>query len=190
MFASWNSKQAQEPHSQGNSREVDALRAQLNRVDPANRSVAFRNFVDQDVGRRAECIDKVLSELRDLGRVMNIETVMTGRAGARSPTSVTIVEFGSRHDRENALKALSAKVLKDSTGASLKVTPAKTMAQQERNGKLLFAKRLVGDAAGEGKNVAIDWGEREIKVDGVPAFRQDRQGSSGTFLPPFGDLRF
>ena len=72
-------------------------------------------------------------------------------------------------------------------GQKLKVKAALTQTNKERNWALRKAEELLKGAASQ-KAVKLEWAERLVKVDGVPAFVQDKVELRGCFQPPFANL--
>ena len=118
------------------------------------------------------------------------ETICRGKGDARVPTKVTVVEFKNNADREKALTLLTDKQLKDKTGASIVCKRAKTASQRDRNFKLQKAEEEVKKLCKSSQTVKIEWKDRQILCNGVPAFIQNKDDSSGIFLPPFEKIQW
>ena len=83
-----------------------------------------------------------------------------------------------------------------SAGVKITIKPALTKINSQRNtalrkaGDILKALAQKGDRRTSGKEIKVNLNqERNVTVDGVPAFSQDPTDLRGSFLPPFNDLR-
>ena len=107
-----------------------------------------------------------------------------------------IVAFPSNSIRESVLKKVENKTFKDPSGNELKIDCAKTEFQSSRNAVLRRVMDVLKkDARCKADDVKIEWRmpdaknkDREVQVDGVIAFRQLVDDSSGCFLGSFSDL--
>jgi len=163
--------------------EFKALRAQLHRLDPAQKSVAFRGFVDTDLGQRVLCIKEILREIPGCPPVCHYDHILKGRPGERQPTGVTVCEFGNSAQREQVFNQLKDKILKDNQGGTIMCKRAQTTLQRDRNTKLHKACDEVKKRNADAK---IDFMSRRVMLPGdVPVYAQDKDGLGGRFLPPF-----
>ena len=107
-----------------------------------------------------------------------------------------IVTFQSNSLREIVFKKVQNKPFYDLSRNELKIDRAKTALQLSRNSVLRRAADVLKkDARCKNQDVQIEWllkdskdKAREIHVDGMPAFRQLIDDSSGNFLGSFSDL--
>ena len=78
-----------------------------------------------------------------------------------------------------------------SGGVKVTIKPALTKINSQRNWALRKAGDILkGDRRTSGKETKVNLNqERNVTVDGVPAFSQDPTDLRGSFLPPFNDLR-
>ena len=122
----------EEGNNLGKSSDMKSLRFQLDRLDPANKSLAFSGFTDDNLQERMKSLEDHFRKLKEFPVVSNFETVHKAKKEVRKPTKVTLVEFKSNSDRERALSLLQNKDLKDSTGSVMTVKRAKIAFQRER----------------------------------------------------------
>ena len=172
----------------GSSQEVRAWHLQLDRLDPANKSLAFHGICDINLARRTLKLEAILVETTGCPKPVCVEHVHKGKQGERSPTKVSLIEFRNRSDRELALQLLTGKVLQDDTGAHLACKRARTNMQRQRNDELVKANDALKLRCQKGEKVEIDWKERRVLVSDMPAFVQSRETVEGSFLPPFIDV--
>jgi len=177
--------------------QMDFLRQSMSKLDPAKRSLAFRNFADNDLTTRVASIDACLAEIGGgSAERMSVEHIYKGEEGKRTPAGLTIIEFRNHDIREHVLKTFndSESSFKDRCGNKIEVSRAKTAAQRQRNSALKNAKSAIEKhAAGIGKSVVIDWQipdskDRSVSVDGVIAFKQIVSEACGTFVGQFTGL--
>ena len=88
------------------SSEISFLQQQVNRLDPANRSLAFTGFKSTSANGRNALIQNFLTTTSSDPRVLNIEHIWKGPPGDRSMSSLSIVELSCRNEREALLKQL------------------------------------------------------------------------------------
>ena len=146
------------------------------------------------VGDRVSSIDKMSG---DIGiKYQSVDHVYKGKSGQRSLSDMCIVEFSSNEDRERALQLANKKSWKDSAAGDLKIDRAKTKFQIHRNNFLRKAEEtLRKQNENKNKRIEIIWKkdetgnkDREVLVDGIPAFRQKISDFQGDFLSPFSNL--
>ena len=172
----------------GSSQEVKSLHLQLDRLDPANKSLAFHGICDINLVRRTLKLEAILSEVVGCPKPVCVEHVHKGKQGERSPTKVSLVEFRNRTDRELALQLLTGKTFQDDTGAQLARKRARTNMQRQRNDRLVKANGALKLRCQQGEKVEIDWKDRRVLVSNTPAYIQSRDTVEGNFLPPFVDV--
>ena len=161
---------------------------QLNRLDPANRSLAVHGFVDKDLSARVSCLEDCMNNVIDCPAHVGIEHVHKGKKGSREVTHVSLIEFRSNADREKAFEVLSSEVVKDEKDGSLMFKRARSSVQKQRNDFLVKACDLIKKKAPAGKEVKIDWKNRKVLCQGEDAFIQDRELSGGSFANSFQGL--
>ena len=174
----------------------------MNRLDPCNKCISFKNFQTQSAPERNICIQKYLEEVLGNPRVQSIEHISGWIDGVRKMTPVSIVEFASRSVREDVLKLATEKPsFRDNTGAVLTAQRAKSAVQRKRNAALGQAFDLLKKhEAAKGKTVELAWkieglepkdkGLRGVKVCDTIVFRQELGDMSGIFSAPFQTLQF
>ena len=173
------------------SPEVNFLKKQVSRLDPANKAIRILGLKATSVKERTDFLDKILKEAGLPS--CSLEHIYKGPASNRVLTDICLAEFSSNSIRETALNVLGKKGLKDPSGNELKIDRAKTAIQIQRNNHLRKALDILKkDTSCVGKTVEIIWQQedkkdksREVWVDKVPAFRQTSDDLSGSFLPPF-----
>ena len=170
------------------SPDLQALYSQLNRLDPANKSLAIHGFGDNDLRSRVDYLNKVLRDNPGTCLPVRFEHVHKGKRDERVPTKVSLIEFGSNADREAVFKILQGLDLKDNSGAKVTCKRAKTVLQKQRNDSLVKAEGLIKSKAESGATVKIEWEKREVSCNGVTAFSQFRESASGNFKAPFHEL--
>ena len=170
--------------------QLQALRVQLNRLDPATKTLAIHGIEDTNLARRTKSLEEMFAGIPECPVIMAIDHIHKGKRDERIPTKVSLIEFRSNGDREKALKKLEDRDLKDSTGSKLTAKRARTNLQKQRNDLLIKAESLIKVKHRQLDEVKINWRESQVVVKNVPAFCQDKEGSSGSFLPPFTDLVF
>ena len=88
-----------------NSSHVNWLQDQVNRLDPANKSLCFKGFKEEDPAKRQKKIQDFL-KTSGVKENVNIEHLFKYRDGVKSILPISIVEFGSRgdfHARQNRI---------------------------------------------------------------------------------------
>ena len=172
----------------GGTGDSKALHAQLDRLDPANRSLAFYGICDINLERRTRKLEAILTEAVGCPKCIGIDHIHKGKRDERTPTKVSIVEFRNRSDREVAFRLLSGKQLTDDTEAKVSCKRARTGLQKQRNDKLIKANDVLKQNCVSQDLVQIDWKERRVLVNATPAFVQGQETAEGSFLPPFVNL--
>ena len=170
------------------SPDLQALYNQLNRLDPANKSLAIHGFGDNDLRSRVDYLNKILRDNRGTCLPVRIEHVHKGKRDERVPTKVSLIEFGSNADRETVFKIFQGLELTDNSGAKVVCKRAKTALQKQRNDNLIKAEGLIKAKALSGATVKIEWEKREVNCNGETAFSQCRDSASGEFKAPFQAL--
>ena len=99
--------------------EFKILYSQLNRLDPANRSLAVHGFVDINLSSRSQSLQKIMDEKTGCPRSLGIDHIHRGKRDDRQPTKVSIIEFRNNADREQAFKLMQDSDFKDGTGAKI-----------------------------------------------------------------------
>jgi len=175
--------------------ETKWLQMQVNRLDPANKSLCFRDFTTTDAAKRVAAIEATLANLNVDSGIRRIEHIWTGPRDKRVMSTNTIVELSSRDLRESCLKQLNednSKMVSAEVGP-ITVGRAKTSLQMNRNSGLYRVEKLLKeDPKNKGKSVAIIWQiesskNRGVSIDGALAFVQCSSDISGKFLAPFED---
>ena len=174
--------------------EVDFLRQQVDKFDPANRSIRLRGLKQKSLNERKGSIDEIL---KDLGiPAIHQDHIFKGPKDKREITDVAVIEFPSRNVREEVLKEFNKKSRGDSTIGILNADRAETQLQLKRNYALREAlKNLKADSRSKNKDIQIVWKKtdskekiREVIMNGTPVFSQAINVMVGNFLPPFRDL--
>ena len=89
------------------SLEVTWLHSQVGRLDPANKSLCFKDFPDDDLRVRTSRINQILESLGAKAQILNGDHIWKGSPGQRVVSGMSIVELSSRQARGEALKALT-----------------------------------------------------------------------------------
>ena len=170
----------------GNSKHVQVLRRQLDRLDPAHKCLKIQGFADANLAGRVARIQEIVTGIPGFPSVVSCETIHKGKRDARVPTHMTLVEFQSNRDREKEFVLLEGKSMTDTSGAALVSKRAQTEMQRERNMKLQKAEEEIKKKTSE--TVKIEWKERQVLCKDVPAFIQNKDDSGGKFFAPFLEL--
>ena len=94
------------------------MQQQVDRLDPAHRSVSFLKIKSTDAAARVRMIEQFLTEhFGNIAHKVSIENIFKGPYTSRSLTEVTVCEFPSKSVREQVLGQIREKNLhvKDST---------------------------------------------------------------------------
>ena len=119
---------------------------------------------------------------------MHFDHIHRGKAGERSVTKVSLVEFRCNADREKAFELTKGLDFKDGSGAKLGCKRARTNLQKQRNDALIGAEKALKEKLGIPGDVKIDWENRRVVSKGEPAFEQKRGEASGIYLSQFVTL--
>ena len=176
--------------------QMNWMSQQINRLDPANKSLALKGFTEMDVHKRNFMIEEILANVCSKTDIQSIEHIGKGPKNDRSLSGVSVVELSSRFVRETCLTKLQEdnSVLKKPALSMLSVARAKTAVQKKRNDALHRASDVLKkDDRSKNKSVTITWKtegtkDRAVLVDGVQVFLQKATDLSGSFLPPFQDV--
>ena len=133
----------------GNNKQVQVLRKQLDRLDPAHKCLKLQGFVDANLASRVARIKEIVSGVAGFPDVVSCDTIHKGKRDARVPTHMTLIEFQSNSDREKALVLLEGKNMTDSSGAVLVSKRAQTEIQRDRNIKLQKAEEMINKETNE-----------------------------------------
>ena len=175
--------------------QVSWMQQQVNRLDPANKSLAFKEFSEFDGPRRTAAIEKFFYNIDLKNVIVNIDHIYSGPPGQRVMSPVSVVELPSRALRETSLKKLEGhSILTSANVGSVSVARAKTSVQLKRNGALQQAcEKLKKDSRCKDKSVEIVWQmegkkDRGVKVGDQIAFLQISTDLTGKYNVPFNDL--
>ena len=179
---------------EGDSDDLKLMRQQIMKLDPANRSIRCRGFKSENLTARLASIQAILDTLGV--KYASAEHIFKGPSGQRTATDMCIIEFSSNSVREQILKELLKKTVKDDTNAVIVFDRAKTTMQLQRNAALRRAMdTLKKHRQYSDRDIKIFWKKensndkrREVHVDGIPAFLQNIDDLSGTFVAPFNFL--
>ena len=117
----------------------------------------------------------------------------TGLYSDRKLSGASFAEFGSAEDAREALKAMTADIMK-ANGTIIAVKPARSKLNGKRNFSIRKAEELIKDHnRAKDQEVKIEWktamaGVRHVTVNGDIAFNQGKNDVGGTFSGPFADL--
>ena len=166
--------------------KVEALWRTLDRQDPAHNKVAFKGFLDT-VGveqRVAELEHFFVSKFPHLGKP-TFQVVRKGPRENRVLAHVVLADVGSPEKAQEVTKQLRGQAV--TLGSStLKVAPALTELNKQRNNNLREAAKLLEK---EGGSVEVKWGnDREVQVNNQVAYKQERTGVDGAFVGSFAHL--
>ena len=172
------------------------MRDDLDRLDPAWKSLCFSGFTTTDKKKRSNIINTFFeTHFKDFVSLITIQHISKGPYNDRKMTSMSLVELPNRIIKDQILKMINDQNLQlNSQGETVKITYAKTKRQLLRNSCVRRAEQLIKESGiSTGKNVVSDWkagkGKQTISVDGKEAFIQDASDSSGHFLPPHTFLK-
>ena len=178
------------------SSQLTWMQQQIQKLDPANKSLCFKGFKESKEEVRCSKIEEFLDSLGLKNEIKNIDHQYKFDQGNRSILPVSIVEVSCRSVRESVLKKIDDKKFNDGNGGIVEVQRAKTSLQLKRNASLAKAcDKLKGNDSCKGKSVEIAWKiegsrDRGVKVDGNLMFKQSPADLVGSFLAPFEDLAF
>ena len=174
--------------------QINFLRQQLSRLDPAHKSICMRGFGDNDGESRTKTIEQMLLSKVAHIKASRVEHVYIGTGAERKISNMTIVEFATNALREQVLKKTSETHIEDAQGHVITVARAKTAAQLHRNGAMRRALKMIkSHAAARGREPQINWKvenskDRTIEVDNTIVFSQSPNDIGGIFRGPFSNL--
>ena len=182
------------------SSRIDWLQDQLNRLDPANRSLSFSGFTSTSAAGRRANVEKFLqSVMVESVPICQVEHIFRGPSGDRKMSDLSIVELPSRAVREQVLKKVQDRhkgIMLEDDQNQVSVKRAKTAWQLKRNANLKqVVDRLKKDGKLQGKEPVIAWQlegtkDRAVKVGDVVAFLQKPTDACGIFLAPYQNVVF
>ena len=79
--------------------DIGWMQQQIAKLDPVNRSLAFREFHSKATEARTKCAEDFLNQIGLKNQIRNIEHVYTGPTDNRVMSSVAIVELAPRSVR-------------------------------------------------------------------------------------------
>ena len=176
---------------------VKYLQTQLDKLDPARKSLAFTKFKGEDPTKRSSEIRAFLdANLAAFSERVSIDHIFKGPAGSRKLSPVSLVVFDSLAQKEAALKEINTRNLRMvGENGDVVVRFAKTKRQMHRNWAVNKAAELIqADARTTTKTVTINWktgtdkGKRQVQVDHVTMFEQNADDASGRFLGDYKHL--
>ena len=168
---------------------MQALTLQLDRLDPAKKCLAIHGIVDVNLDVRTKHLEKLFADVPGCPIPLSIDHVHKGKAGERTPTKVSLVEFRSNTDREKAFNLVKDLEFKDDSGSKLACKRARTNLQKTRNDALVEAEGFLKKKVDVPGDIKIDWKNRQVVTkDDVPAFVQQRGESSGSYQSVFSKL--
>ena len=178
------------------SSEIAWMQQQVNRLDPANRSLAFTGLKSTSANGRVALIESFLKISGGDPKIQNIEYVWKGPPGDRSMSSLCIVELTCRNERESVLKKLEKDktTMHEGDANVISVQRAKTAFQLKRNASLKKALEILKKVSRSiGQTVEIDWQipgskTRVVNVGGVKAFEQLKDDAAGKFVSKYEDV--
>jgi hypothetical protein len=178
------------------SPQINHLQQQLQRLDPANKSLCFRGFKEGQIQCRKVLIEECLARAGVTDQIINIEHLFSKKddQGNRKILPISIVELPNRNVREAALKKIIDSKTTDENGGEIQVARAKTSVQRERNAALKQAcAKLKTDSRNIGKEISIEWlidgtKNRTVNINKQVVFLQTLQNTIGTFQSPFQNL--
>ena len=80
--------------------QMNWMSQQINRLDPANKSLALKGFTEMDVHKRNFMIEEILANVCSKTDIQSIEHIGKGPKHDRFLSGVSVVEFSSRFVRE------------------------------------------------------------------------------------------
>ena len=79
--------------SKNTNPEIKALRSQLHRLDPAQKTLAFEGFVDKNLSARATKIEEILAQVPNCPPMVHIDHISKGPKDGRVPASVSLMNL-------------------------------------------------------------------------------------------------
>ena len=159
------------------SSQLTWMQQQIQKLDPANKSLCFKGFKESKEEVRCSKIEEFLDSLGLKNEIKNIDHQYKFDQGNRSILPVYIVEVSCRSVRESVLTKIDDKKFHDGNGGTVEVQRAKTSLQLKRNASLAKAcDKLKGVDSCKGKSVEIAWKiegsrDRGVKLDGNLMFK-------------------
>lgn len=167
------------------SKAVQALTLQLDRLDPAKKCLAIHGLIETNLTLRSQLLNGLVGASEGCPLPIGIDHIQKGRAGERVPTQVSLIEFRSNADREKAFNLLKDRDLKNGDGSKLTCKRARINFQKQRNDELIAAEKLLKEKHDSPADVKINWQERSVEVKEAPVFLQNRNSTTGKFTEPF-----
>jgi len=176
--------------------EISWMQRQVQRLDPANKSLCFTGFTDKDGTKRLAQVTEFLTKVGSDTEIRGIDHIWSGPPGKRAISTGSVVELSSRLVRDFCLKKLTEdnSIMATSELGTIAVRRAKTEFQRNRNNALYRAEQHIKSQPGsKGKPVKIIWQiegkkDRGVECDGQMAFLQSASDLTGKFLAPFEKL--
>ena len=178
--------------------DVKFLQMQLERLDPAHKCLSLIGFKGADANARGLRIEEFLrTHFESLAARLRIEHVFKGKWNERVLGGISLVEFPTKKDRDDALQRIkSGNLSLMDGGETIRFAFAKTKKQLHRNFCVKKAVELLKqDSRSRGKEVVDEWkcaekGKRTVSVEGQVCFVQNASDMSGRFLEPYAHLHF
>ena len=176
--------------------EISWMQRQIQRLDPANKSLCYTGVSDKDGAKRLVKIEEFLEKIGSKFEIRGIEHIWTGPPGKRAISGGSVIELSSRLVRELCLKRLSDEnsIFASSEFGPISVKRTEAEFQKNRNNVLYRAEEHIKEQPGsKGKIVKIIWQiegkkDRGIECDGQMVFFQSAADLTGKFGPPFDNL--
>ena len=173
--------------------ELEEMRSVINTMDPAKKRVSLIGFSDSlNADERIRQIENFMKDKFPTVRYVAIDNFYSGPYSDRRINKASYVEFSSAEAANQFLKNVKEHHNSKSVigGNEVSFKPARTKLGGKRNHSIRTANELVSKhPQAVGKEVVIEWKERQVTVDGAPAFKQLKDQMGGDFLPPYNDLR-
>jgi len=180
--------------------DVKFLQDQLDRLDPANRSLSFRNFPGMDLDKRTKVIEDFFSsKLPSFASKIDICHEMKGPYNNRRPGNVTVVSLSSKTQRDAAMQAIRSgtfKLFEEIT--EIKIGFAQSSRQRRRTWAIHKATEMITADSQTTGTVTQNWriegltgsdkGKRTVTVNNVVAFEQTASEASGRFCGIYAAL--
>ena len=156
--------------------ELSWLQQQVQRLDPANRSLCCEGLSQSNPSTRKTVLEDLLENVGTKSAILNIEHIYKGPEGNRTISPMSIVDFASRSSREASLLKLNeaTSLLKSDGKGKLEVQRAKTASQLKRNASLTRVCDLIKKGArAKDKTVDIVWKKDGLRAGSLkwPAFQ-------------------
>ena len=121
-----------------------------------------------------------------------VDHIYTGPKGSRKLSGISFIEFLTPKAAENALAKLGGKgkELEISNHGKITLKPAISKINLKRNSSLRTAQDLIKNSPhSKDKEMKLEFKDRQITVNGIPAFTQSANQLKGCFLEPFTSLQ-